>query len=254
MSEPIPVESITYAEHFRLWLSVVLGPVVTFFGFLFVWRQLAISARQARVASNSYRLAVKSAGRAAAESANQQVWKKAEFLANQVRDFYADKVIERAIHMLDWQACKIRFHENQPPVLCMHDPTARYSPIHEASPHIDVAGAGNAVFLVDALRIHRDDKDFTDAESDIRSTFDWFLFRLGQFQHMIDSGLFSYEEVDIHLSYDLDLLSDGLGPGHVSLALTPCINAYIDKYRFAAAKRLIASRVELRPKAVGSSA
>ena len=88
------------SEHVRLWLSVLLGPAVTALGFAFIYKQLQISARQAEVASNSYFLSVEAAQRATVQAAEQPNWKKAEFLANQVKDFFSDESVERTVYML----------------------------------------------------------------------------------------------------------------------------------------------------------
>jgi hypothetical protein len=62
-------------------------------------------------------------------------------------------------------------------------------------------------------------------------------------QHMIESGLFSYREVDVHLSYVLGLISGGLD--RVSPQVTKAIASYIAHYDFGAVEKLIACRIEL---------
>jgi hypothetical protein len=92
------VADVALSENIRLWLSVLLGPVVTALGFAFIYRQLQISAQQAKTASDSYNLSAKAAERATAQEAELQKWKKAEFLANQVKDFFGDDTVESHLH------------------------------------------------------------------------------------------------------------------------------------------------------------
>jgi hypothetical protein len=82
-------------QQLRLWLGILLGPIVTGFGFLFVYQQLTLS-------KESYVLAVKAAERSTDQAVAEQKWKKAEFLANQVKDFEADEIINRVTLIIDW--------------------------------------------------------------------------------------------------------------------------------------------------------
>ena len=100
---------ISSMESLRQWLATLLGPSVTAVGFLFIYQQLKLSAKQARlsakqakIAADNYDLSAKAAERSAALAAEQQRWKKAEFLAEQVREFHNDEVVARVIYMLDW--------------------------------------------------------------------------------------------------------------------------------------------------------
>lgn len=245
-------EPFLLTENLRQWLGVLLGPLVTSLGFFFIYKQLGIAAKQAETsaqqagtASSNYALAVKSADRATAQAKEQQTWKKAEFLANEVKDFYADKRIERVTHIVDWDTCKIRFDEKAEQVLCIHD-DAKNAKAKLEGPFAEKFFSKNLVVIISqALRVHGKDDRFTELESAVRDEFDWFFFRLGQFQHMIVSKLFTYEEVEIHLDYVLDLFSGGL-PNRVSPALTKTLDAYMKNYSFAAAKSLIDARKEKR--------
>jgi hypothetical protein len=249
----MPGEPFLLTENLRLWLSVLLGPLVTSLGFFFIYKQLAIAAKQAKTsadqaetASNNYFLAVDSANRATAQAREQQNWKKAEFLANQVKDFYADEIIDRVTQMVDWSTCKIRFDEMVEHVLSVHDNIENGKAENEQSYRKEFFDKNLVVIISQALRIHSDSDPFTELETNVRHEFDWFFFRLGQFQHMIVSKLFSYDEVEIHLDYVLDLFSGGLGDDHVSPELTRNIDAYMVKYSFAATKSLIDARIQKR--------
>lgn len=232
------------SEHVRLWLSALLGPAVTALGFTFIYKQLQISARQTEVASNGYLLSVEAAKRATVQAAEQQNWRKAEFLANQVKDFFSDECVERTTYMLDWHIRKLVIaDDDDEEVLTLHDDAAYAEAQNRPKLRDQFLNEGRAVVIARALRKH-DDEGFTEHEAVVRDNFDWLFFRLGQFQHMIQSGLFTYQEVDIHLSYVLDLISGGLD--YVSSEVTAAIAGYVREYDFPATKALMDSRIDQR--------
>ncbi|PIT04187.1 hypothetical protein TSA1_28065 [Bradyrhizobium nitroreducens] len=217
----------TAAEQIRLWLSVLLGPLVTAIGFGFIYKQIQIAALQAGTSARV-------AERAATEAAQQQVWKKAEFLANQVKDFFGDETVKKVTYMLDWHVRSIQLEPGKEKILSCHDGEFDATRKHEL------------VILTSALR-QNDSTPFTKLEMLVRDDFDWFFFRLGQFQHMIQAGLFSYAEVEVHLSYVLDLISGGID--HVSPKLVEAIDRYVQLYDFPAVAVLTAARTSTRGKA-----
>ncbi|WP_426436015.1 hypothetical protein [Bradyrhizobium genosp. P] len=238
------VADTSFSEHVRLWLSVVLGPAVTAIGFAFIYKQLQISARQAKVASDNYFLSVETATRATVQAAEQQNWKKAEFLANQVKDFFSDESVERTVYMLDWHIRKLVIADDDDEiVLTLHDDRVLAEVANRRNLRDEFLNTGRSVVVARALRTH-DDKEFSEHEAVVRDNFDWLFFRLGQFQHMIQSGLFTYQEVDIHMSYVLDLVSGGLD--YVSPAVTAAIARYVREYDFPATEALMDSRIDWR--------
>jgi hypothetical protein len=253
------IPEIALIEQVRLWLSVLLGPLVTLVGFAFIYKQLGISGRavevagrQAATSSEMYRLSVEAADRVTRQATEQQNWKKAEFLANQVKDFYGDETVEKVTFMLDWHMRKINLiDDSDRKVLAVHDDDAFAKARDQESLREEFIDKNIVVVIARALREHDGDDPFTELEVLVRDNFDWFFFRLGQFQHMIQSGLFTYQEVEIHLSYVLDLVSGGLN--NVSPKLVEAIAHYVDRYDFPAVKKLISCRIEIR-KTVGQKA
>ncbi len=121
------------------------------------------------------------------EYTKAQKWKKAEFLAKEVKEFFADANIQRALLMLDWNIIDIPLFENE------------------------IENKKSFLFkdemLINSLK-HHDETYFTDEESIIRQTFDDFLFKLGMFQNYIDSKLISKKDVEPYLSYWINLIGD----------------------------------------------
>jgi hypothetical protein len=241
---------LAHREELRLWLSMLLGPLVTGAGFWFVYKQLKVSADQLRVSNaqantalRSYRLAVANARRANADARQAQVWKKAEFLANQVKDFFGDETVARMIDMLEWDEREIEF-PRRGTVLCFHDEVDAEQARNQEKLRTKFFDKNRYVILSRALQPDDDVSHFTELEAQVRGDLDWFLFRLGQFQHMILSGLFSYKEVEIHLGYVLDLLSGGLDD--VSDAIEPAVSKYLEGIQYSAAAALVEVRIAAR--------
>ena len=51
--------------------------------------------------------------KALVEYTKAQRWKKAEFLAREVKEFFADAYVQRALLMLDWNKVDIQLFENE---------------------------------------------------------------------------------------------------------------------------------------------
>jgi hypothetical protein len=95
----------------------------------------------------------------------------------------------------------------------------------------------NYVIISNALRSHDDNDDFTEIETYVRDVFDWFFFRLGQFHQMIQANIYSYDEIEVHLKYILDLVSGG--KEHIAPDLQKAIHVYVKKYDFYDAAAII---------------
>lgn len=88
-------------------LKVFLSPAVTFAGFWYTAKQLTL-------AQGNYRTNVESYNESLKKTAHEQRWKKAEFIAKEAREFYADKRVERVVYMLDWGVRQFKFEEFGP--------------------------------------------------------------------------------------------------------------------------------------------
>ncbi|MEI6949619.1 hypothetical protein V9K67_20700 [Paraflavisolibacter sp. H34] len=121
------------------------------------------------------------------EYTKAQRWKKAEFLAKEVKEFFADNDVQRALLMLDWSIVDIPLFENE------IEDKKKFS--------------FNDLMLVTALR-HHNETYFTDEETIIRQTFDEFLFKLGMFQNYIDSKLITKKDIEPYLSYWINLIGN----------------------------------------------
>ena len=119
------------------------------------------------------------------EYARAQKWKKAEFLAKEVKEFFADENVKRALIMLDWNIIDINLFNGE------------------------IEGKSKFPFVDDMLESalkHHNEALFSEEETVIRKTFDDFLFKLGMFQNYIDSKLISKKDIEPYLIYWIDLI------------------------------------------------
>ena len=119
------------------------------------------------------------------EYVKAQKWKKAEFLAKEVKEFYANVDVQNALLMLDWNEIEIEI------------------PIGEQDSFVF-----NDKMFKSALIPHQIKEDFTSEETKIRLTFDEFLFKFGMFQNYVDSGLIKSEDLRPYFNYFIDLMGD----------------------------------------------
>jgi hypothetical protein len=90
--------------------------------------------------------------------------------------------------------------------------------------------------LSQALMPHDQSSGFSKNEGALRDDFDWFLFCLGQFQPMIENGLFDFQEFDRHLLYVLDLLA---GRYEDRIGAARAVRRYAKFYNFEDAITLV---------------
>jgi len=128
-------------------------------------------------------------GKALIEYTKAQRWKKAEFLAKEVKDFYADKNVQRALLMLDWNIVDIPLFE-----------------IEQKKDGIKTFLFEDEMFIR-ALK-HHDETMFTDEETIIRQTMDEFLVKLSMFQSYIDSKLIKPKDLEPYFSYWIKLIGN----------------------------------------------
>jgi hypothetical protein len=100
-------------------------------------------------------------------------------------------------------------------------------------------GNGVNINLTRALRIYHPDFPFTKWEILVRDDFDRFLFHVETFQNLIDATLFSFEEINTYLHYEIELLA-GIQM-RISPKLAETISAYLKAYRFDGALKLTES-------------
>ena len=123
------------------------------------------------------------------EYTKAQKWKKAEFLAKEVKDFYADKSVQRALLMLDWNIIPIPLFDSE--VKSNNEKTFNFD---------------DDIFE-NALK-HHNETTFSDNETIVRKTMDEFLVKFSMFQNYIDSRLIKTSDLKPYFDYWIHLIGN----------------------------------------------
>lgn len=119
-----------------------------------------------------------------------QKWKKNEFLAKEMKEFFLDRDVKKTLLILDWKRIDIPLYENE-----IQSNTER-SIFFEDDIH-----------LVNSLSTDPN-SEFNDEETIIRKSVDEFLVKLSMLQNYIDNDLFKTEDLKPYLSYWIGMIGD----------------------------------------------
>jgi hypothetical protein len=149
-----------------------------------------------------------------------QTWRRNEFVAKEIKDFTSDPMVKNIMSILDWGS--------------------RYVELFPAKANYDDRFAKvDRPILKSALQYHKfkttdPAKDrFTRTEVAIRDNFDCFLSYFERFEHFIEAGLITPEELKPYLRYWIDTISENMEDD-----VRNFINHYIDKYEYKGTQNL----------------
>jgi hypothetical protein len=160
-----------------------------------------------------------------------QRWKRAEFVANEMKEFKADPMVRNALLLLDWNERAVE--------LCPHEANADKRCVRVED---------RAIAL--ALVPHVTRSDFTPVEIALRDVFDRFFDRLERFEYFLEAGLVSSEEFAPYLRYWLEILGNE-NSGRKSPEVVRAIWVYVDFYYSGVASLLRRYGYQCRSKARG---
>jgi len=156
------------------------------------------------------------------EYTKAQRWKKAEFLAKEIKELYNDQDVKRAFRIFDWDRTTIPVYSNE-------------TLFNQAqSIHVD------PTILLDALKHHSDRGNFSPEEQLIRDIMDQLFFKLSLFQGYVDSELIKPNDVKPYLIYYVRMLADP-NSDRRSEKFRKAIAGYIKGYGYLDVQRLFAS-------------
>ena len=122
------------------------------------------------------------------EYTQAQKWKKAEFVSKEIKEFYNDFDIKRAMVLLDWNSTELDLRANE------------------------IEGKSKFYFtddlIISALQTHKDSAEFTAKEAVIKSVFDSLFDKLTMFDNYIETGLISIKDIKPYLIYWIKILAD----------------------------------------------
>lgn len=147
-----------------------------------------------------------------------QKWKRGEFVAKQIKAFEADKKIQAALTMLDWNAREVSFpsETTEKPLLLVVDQR----------------------LLCSALLPHESAQGYTAHEAMIRDCFDSLLDALVRFWNFVEADLISVDELRPYLIYWIRLMAGQMADWHTP-AFYALLLYYIKHYGFDGAAQLI---------------
>lgn len=155
-----------------------------------------------------------------------QRWKKLEFLSKEMKDFFNDFNVQRALVIIDWTSTKIELLKSE-------------------------IGTEDKLYFDDdlifsALQTHKNSTTFSKEEFIIKKIFDQFFDKLSTLENYIESGLINTNDVLPYLNYYINILANPKNKRKSEKLRTQIWN-YVDEYDFANVKSLC-YRKEFREK------
>jgi hypothetical protein len=149
-----------------------------------------------------------------------QQWKRAEWVAQQMKELFSDPIVQAVSLMIDWGSRRILLYpahsdETKRHVWLTDDAIAKALMAHEARP-----------------------EGFTELEADIRAAFDRFLDGIERFASYEASGLVTIDDLRPYLQYwAINICRQKATDGTEDRLIQLCV--YIDKYGFGGAHALL---------------
>ena len=134
-------------------------------------------------------------------------WKKAEFLANEMKEFFASPRIQRTLLLIDWGHRDIQLLEYLP-LEQSHVIVDRKMQTMALRPHVllDKTGSDPEIFSTDG-KDH--EAGFSPPEAAIRDCYDTFLDGLERFSSYVRTGLVELPSLRPYLGYWIHEISCG---------------------------------------------
>jgi len=161
-----------------------------------------------------------------------QRWKRAEFVANELKEFKADPVIHNALLLLDWNEQAIELFPQE------KEPAKRNVRVEDG-------------ILAAALVPHLIRGAFSATEIALRDTFDRLFDRLERFEYFIQAGLVSSQEFEPYLIYWIDILGNE-NSGRKPPGVVRAFWQYIDFYYSGVVSLLGRYGYDVRPSKSGA--
>lgn len=160
-----------------------------------------------------------------------QLWKRAEWVAQEMKELLSDPIVQAALLMIDWgKKRRIPLYPNLP------EESNRYTLLDDDK-------------IAQALRISADSNDnFGNDEADIRAAFDRLLDGIERFNAYVETGLISETDLNPYLGYWARKICDTATSPPQQRILN--LHLYMEKYRYIGAfsllKRLYASQTSIQ--------
>lgn len=150
-----------------------------------------------------------------------QRWKRSEWIAQEMKDFFADPLVKTALQLLDWGSRSVELFRDREKgeerfVIVTDDDLARALAFHSDRP-----------------------TGFTESEAALRDLFDHFLDRIERINSFVEAGLVSVEDIRPYLDYWAgNVVSARVGDARVKRLVQ--LRQYIRHYGFSGVEALFA--------------
>jgi hypothetical protein len=173
-------------------------------------------------------------------------WKRGEFLAKEMKDFFDDRAVQKVLTMIDWGARSVNLFDNPDPDPKKHSYVTRDVQIAALKPHTMLRhdsgsdatpGPQERSEAETTLSTESNPCTFQVVQARIRDCYDRFLDGLGRFASYVESGLISRKELDPYLEYWInDIAAYTTNPEDAAWTCT--LFAYIEFYDFKSVQNL----------------
>jgi hypothetical protein len=158
-------------------------------------------------------------------------WKRAEFLAHEMKEFFATAGVQRAMLLIDWGERRIRLLENVPDeqaVISVNRPMQ----VRGLRPHILVTGNESSDSDSMVVKDGAESVRFTQPEAAIRDSYDAFLDGLERFSSYVKTGLTDVASLRPYIGYWIEDISEPTSSPD-DAAWNATLLTYISYYRFS---------------------
>lgn len=158
-----------------------------------------------------------------------QRWKRAEFLANEMKDFFATPRVQKALLLIDWGCRKIQLLEDCPADESWVTVTRQMQTMG-LRPHVllDRTGSDSETFTVDESASRG---GFTQSQAALRDCYDAFLDGLERFASYAKAGLIDVSSLRPYIGYWVDDISSPTENAD-DAAWCAALLTYVSFYRF----------------------
>ncbi len=212
-------------------LAALVSPAVTIMGFWFIWQQLKKTNQQIRIAGD---------GLEASNSQNKinQDWKRAEFIAAEMKEFSRDPSVVMVMQMIDYTDRSyylgMKDKDGEPLLTRVTHRQAALDAL-EASGRLKKVASFAAIETALATS-----GGFSVEEAAIRDSFDVFLSYIERFEQFIKLKLISEAEIFPYLRYCIRMIQGKVR--HVEPGMLSAFRAYLKAFHFEDAEHFFYER------------
>jgi len=162
-------------------------------------------------------------------------WKRAEFVAKEIKEFESDPVVRNVLQMIDWGERRVNIFQRDDIEYDQYVKVTREDQWRALLPHrLKEAYPSTEVGEWDVGK-----KRYTAEETKIRDGYDIFLDYLQRFGNFIEAKLVSPDELRPYLSYWLESIA--YGDAQEDSEWRCALLSYINYYKFSGVVKLFAA-------------